>query len=593
MKRGLNQVLFQFTPGKTFDNTEDNAIEKVIQIKGDNIDNVDKQNLVNRIYQSSQQWEGGATGFLPPEEDNYEIVKPEAVISQVFPLVFRCKKCKKVHDYSNDRDELRGSNGVSCERDNCDGKLTQIHHVMVCGNCSEIQNLYVPYCNDHGRQYIQLDDRPDRYANFKWVCKICDETVREGVWGKCFNCDSNMEPTVHRASKAYRVHSLKRVDIDYHYSIDPDSQESREKSDVALGAYFGVFDHPHETIGDIMSLGGRESTKEEDLMEEEELGEEEIEALKRRAPNFFKDDNEKRNIIETSQSLQEDNGQMISQNLMNYLLTLEEIDIETLAESNVSVDESARDMMENRGIEEIRLTSELPILTAVYGYHRTFDDPENDDYPQMRAFPWLSSENDRKRPVYAKNTETEAVFVTLDPERVAEWLQENDLIDEEIEDKGREELKALIYNKMESIEPYDTVNEYSEVSVYVHRLLHTMSHQLMKSGSLLSGLEETSLAEFLFPEALTFAIYANQSQSYTAGGLYTLVDRDLDRWLKNAYREGQYCIYDPVCSNQGGSCHACTHIGEVGCQYFNQNLSRATLFGREAGTDDINGYWRE
>jgi hypothetical protein len=464
---------------------------------------------------------------------------------------------------------------------------------MVCGNCSEIQNLYVPYCNDHGRQYIQLDDRPDRYANFKWVCKICDETVREGVWGKCFNCDSNMEPTVHRASKAYRVHSLKRVDIDYHYSIDPDSQESREKSDVALGAYFGVFDHPHETIGDIMSLGGRESTKEEDLMEEEELGEEEIEALKRRAPNFFKDDNEKRNIIETSQSLQEDNGQMISQNLMNYLLTLEEIDIETLAESNVSVDESARDMMENRGIEEIRLTSELPILTAVYGYHRTFDDPENDDYPQMRAFPWLSSENDRKRPVYAKNTETEAVFVTLDPERVAEWLQENDLIDEEIEDKGREELKALIYNKMESIEPYDTVNEYSEVSVYVHRLLHTMSHQLMKSGSLLSGLEETSLAEFLFPEALTFAIYANQSQSYTAGGLYTLVDRDLDRWLKNAYREGQYCIYDPVCSNQGGSCHACTHIGEVGCQYFNQNLSRATLFGREAGTDDMNGYWRE
>lgn len=594
MKRGLNQVLFQFTPGKTFDNPHDNAIEQVVNIEGDELENIDKQNLVNSIYYSAEDWDGGSTGFLPPDESNYAIIKPDKVISRVFPLVMRCKICGKVHDYSREREELQDSDNILCERDKCEGALTQIHHVLVCGDCSSIQNIYVPGCSEHGKKFIKLDDRADRYKNFKWVCKICDEVIGESLYGKCFDCDNTrMDATVHRASKAYRIHSMKKVDIEYSYSrTDEDSKENQEKSKVALGAYFGTFDHPQSTIENIMSLGGRDESNEQNLLKEDAIGEEQIEALKKNMPNLFEGDSKKRNIIQTVENLREDD-ELVSQNLMNYLLTLEEIDLDTVGGSKISISESSKDLMKDRGIDKIRLTSELPILTAVYGYHRTFDNPDKDHYPQLRSFNWVQSDGERKRPVYAKNTKTEAVFVTLDPEKVAKWLKSNNLIDETIDDKTKEQIKALVYNKMEPINPYETVNGYSDVSMYVHKLLHTMAHQMMKSGSLLSGLEETSLAEFLFPETLTFVIYANQSQSYTAGGLYTLVDRDIDRWLKNAYREGRYCIYDPVCSDQGGSCHACTHIGEVGCQYFNQNLSRATLFGEEAGTDDISGYWSD
>jgi len=59
---------------------------------------------------------------------------------------------------------------------------------------------------------------------------------------------------------------------------------------------------------------------------------------------------------------------------------------------------------------------------------------------------------------------------------------------------------------------------------------------------------------------------------------YDEQEKVLVEWL-NAIRDNQHCIYDPVCYERESSCHACTHLPETSCRYFNLNLSRSLLFG--------------
>jgi hypothetical protein len=49
-------------------------------------------------------------------------------------------------------------------------------------------------------------------------------------------------------------------------------------------------------------------------------------------------------------------------------------------------------------------------------------------------------------------------------------------------------------------------------------------------------------------------------------------------WL-SSIRQTRRCVYDPVCYEREGGCHACTHLAETSCRFFNLNLSRAFLFG--------------
>jgi hypothetical protein len=115
----------------------------------------------------------------------------------------------------------------------------------------------------------------------------------------------------------------------------------------------------------------------------------------------------------------------------------------------------------------------------------------------------------------------------------------------------------------------------------------------MQRASVHSGIEETSFAEYLFTDALATAIYSNNTQNYTAGGLFTLTDRNLDDWLLSTLNQGERCMYDSTCAEiRGGACHACLHISEIGCQHFNKNLSRIDLYGERIAKDAPTGFWK-
>jgi hypothetical protein len=587
MKRGLSQVLFQFMPGKTFDNPENDTIERVKGIKSKDItDEVNAEYLINSVRAKVDNWDGPEVGFLPAEMEFWTIQKPKNVITEVFPLTFRCRNCGHVVDHTYDRSDL-ASDSVVCS---CcgSGRLWQIHHVMVCDECSEIDPIPVPRCrNDHAGSKIILDDNAERYKNFRWKCGICNTEITQGLYRSC-DCDNSMRPTVHRASMAYRIHSFTDVHIHHHYDLEEDSDELETVREVAQGASLGLFDHPDTKISDLVESETEGERGVADILNDDTLTEEQKEALKDKYGDMAEDSRQLNEVQNRVRELIDDDREL-SRNHLNFLRTVEEIETERVDEF---LDGSAQPVdwetaMADTGVAELRLTSEFPILSAVFGYHRTFDDPQESHYPAIRSFPQKGD----GLPIYAAPTETEAILLSLDPRAVANWLYENNLVSEDPDRLADPEISALIYNQMDPVEPYSEISQQDDVTQYVHGLLHTISHELIKEAAKLSGIERTSLAEFLFPEALSLAIYSNHTESFTIGGLYTLVERNLENWFSDVRQESKYCLYDPVCAEQDGSCHACTHISEVSCQHFNQNLSRGHLFGDATTDRDATGYW--
>jgi hypothetical protein len=411
-----------------------------------------------------------------------------------------------------------------------------------------------------------------------------------------------MQPTVHRASKSYNVHHIKDIHIQHEYE--------RENDDViklALGATLGVFDHPETTIEDLLESSSNDQEAIQELIEDDTIGDDQREELRQKYSHLFEED-EASKVIDRVEELVDDDDWYLTQTHLNYLEMLENTktdDASDLVNEFSITEQNYNGMINGYGFDNIRLTSDFPILTAVYGYSRTYENPDTGEYPRLRAFP----QKEDGVPIYATKTSTEAALFRLDPLQVARWLAENNLLhrEEKAEETDspkselgqsinpdtldRTEARALLYNIISSVEPYDDISEYDGPTKYLHGLLHTISHELLKEAALLSGIERTSLAEFLFPETLTIAIYSNQTESFTIGGLYTLVERNLEDWLASAVDETKHCLYDPVCAEQGGTCHACTHISEIGCQHFNQNLSRGYLFADANRKEELKGFW--
>lgn len=126
----------------------------------------------------------------------------------------------------------------------------------------------------------------------------------------------------------------------------------------------------------------------------------------------------------------------------------------------------------------------------------------------------------------------------------------------------------------------------------VRTLLHTVSHLLLRHVEW-SGFDPESIGDYLLPETLSLILYSNRYTGFTIGGLITLFEQRLLHWLQAAYDEGARCLYDPFCIDEGGACAGCLHR-RYNCEFFNQDLSRAVLYGgiTANGWPIKSGYWR-
>ena len=229
------------------------------------------------------------------------------------------------------------------------------------------------------------------------------------------------------------------------------------------------------------------------------------------------------------------------------------------------------------GLSRVALVADYPIVTATYGFSRAEYSPNE---CRLNPFPPDPSHGGRI-PLFVDQVQADALLLGLNGERVSEWLIRNGFAPTLPNGSNpADALRAYFVQLFDDLSLRQTLGVDRPHARMVFGLLHTLSHFAVRQSALLCGLDRTSLSEYLLPRALTVAIYCNHRFGATIGALTALFEQSLAEWL-NAIRETRRCVYDPVCRDREGNCHACTHLAETSCRFFNLNLSRSFLFGGE------------
>ena len=250
-------------------------------------------------------------------------------------------------------------------------------------------------------------------------------------------------------------------------------------------------------------------------------------------------------------------------------------------------------LIDKLGINDIQVSEFVQIVNYTYGFTRVRSQPEGSD-GSLRL-------NGFGGKVYTNILETEGLLVEFDLLKIYKWLVENDVVSDDVEIDNERDAKVWFMEniKLESITPFSTITgENNRITKAVYSLLHTISHLMIISAGVNSGLSRDSLSEIIFPEAGSIFIYPTSSEGVVLGSVSGMFETSLQLFLEGALKDNEICTFDPVCStNQNGACVACTYLNEVACTHFNKDLSRSYLYG---GSIKINneeivikkGFWK-
>jgi hypothetical protein len=274
------------------------------------------------------------------------------------------------------------------------------------------------------------------------------------------------------------------------------------------------------------------------------------------------------------------------------------------ATQKTQLEARTKDMLDLLGIDEMGLIREFDLCRFTYGYTRVNATPDldkrNTKMPvRLNLFPSLP--NGRK-PIYAVTQANEAFYVRLKADDVYRWLRAIEPTDLFEWHSGMEKrIGAFILERSVRFERF-LANlrkaEPAKTYLYVYTLLHTYAHILMKEIAEHSGLDVSSLGEYIFPVDLAFVVYRNGT-TMDLGNLSSLWRNDNVHFLERVLAPRTLlCSSGSLCGQEGGgACPDCIMIPETSCIAQNQLLSRAVLGGgsapREDGThkhDRIAGY---
>ena len=616
MTRGKQQILFNYLPGKTFDFDKSNRLAQITSIRGMQKTDLNVDLVLQAVKRYASAWQENLAGiFHRLHPDQVVLLEPQKVYSQTYPKVLWCqeKSCGYVFE-SNAR--------VDGACPNCKKKrLIQLRWIKV-HRCGHIEPLTPPYhcpnCNGISGRF-RLDTRgSERINGFRWICRKCKKPTPL-FGGYCRGCDwkemtgetenrlRQMNIEVHRAGRTYYPHYVELLN-------QPGSEMNAflETDDWQLvtAAYF--LELPQTQGQSLMGFvkQRRQSNQAQfELSEAEEsqlraMGytDEQIEQYRQMQESLkgnWQTSPQNQSTADIGQTLVEQTGvsgeiwRNAGQEMLEAVLpaetghsTQELFGLDNPSPNQQTAGQIARHM----GIERLTLTTDFPMTLATFGFSRVAYEP---DECRLNAFP-ADGDHQGKFPIFVDVVQADAIIVRLDAERVWGWLKTNDfsptLPNATNPAVARQAYFVQMFNNIPLRQRL--TNDEAEARM-VFGLLHTMSHLFVRRASLLCGLDKTSLAEYVLPRALTFAIYCNHSHGETIGALASLFEQSLAEWLSQVQNDTRRCVYDPVCHQQhGGNCHACTHLAETSCRFFNLNLGRCFLFGgldEELG--DIKGYF--
>jgi len=241
------------------------------------------------------------------------------------------------------------------------------------------------------------------------------------------------------------------------------------------------------------------------------------------------------------------------------------------------------------GLERMVLIRGLPICEYTFGYSRVSADPiyhrnfSGQDYAvpvRLNAFSRLPT---GLHPIYALEQNNEALYVRLDPNRVAAWLSANGVADV----PAPEDLGAAYLERYADFGPFleafrtreGGVAADRELPPLVYLLLHTLAHQMVHAVSDLSGLDRSGIGEHLFPADLSFVVY-RKGMTPDLGNISAMWRNHSHEFLERLVDPRMLrCGSGSLCDHRGGACPSCVMTPDVVCIASNQLLSRAALRG--------------
>ncbi|KYP80105.1 hypothetical protein AYW79_11945 [Ferroacidibacillus organovorans] len=602
-RRARSQVFFKYLPGSVF-------YANRFWRKVDELDlrefTQSREYLVNEVLQFKNNWSANSqlsVDVYPDRSDSFFFGEVTRVTYSLFPLVFYCNKCSNTHSYRT-LNEIRVSNPkLNCQY--CkQGRLQQYPYALIHQN-GDIQPLRVKLLSgsDWSSQHngLKMNDTR-RFTTATWV------DYKRRISLGSLGTRATTLPRV-PGSKAF-LSGTNLGDGDVHYpviksfvNLQNDILEKRKQQDefpqIQLAALLQLesLDIEHfsrnfekgtekDVLSDIMKLA-KDSDREVLLRLLGEKGikldadsngiEDEVNAL------FG--GNAPRERVMSDRSLHEFVFTWYENNGLSLASSMHEAQQEHDAVREAQV-ARAQTEAQNLGVSSLMLVEKLPVLTLGLGFTRKTYDRE-----EAILNPFRQRIDGKERVVIpVLKNENEAIVFKLDPQRILAWLHVNGTTNPPILTASTQQgAHAYLYERfVYSSVPDDEISrivlrdcigsENYLISVMSFRLLHTILHLLLQAGKSVLGLDIDSISEYLFPSALSGAIYVSKLQGGGMGALVSAFESDLSRWLRNAYDKSQSCLYDPVCHEHGGACHACQYV-KFSCRYFNHGLSRNLLTG--------------
>ncbi len=587
MLRSHSQILYSYLPGAVFRH-EERVYGKVVTVDGDRLTGLNEAVIYEEIASYLERWPEDQRHDLPLPKDlrknDYRIIRPDLVRWELFPLVFECSRrsCARVVSFRS-FDDLAKS--PACKR--CGGPLQQLRFYSA-HNCGQIRAMNVPRCTSHGYDERSFDNTGS-FLTATWRCHGpgCDGGVVHRTNMSPSNCGSfpgrdnvvRMRAHTLDDSRAYQAHSIDLVNIDS--SVFQTYQKHPARAQIAIAHFLGLIEGIKDGMRDVDtgSVGERMSAQKWAAKEAQYramgLDEGEIAALRKsKGPA----DSGVAAVTGVSQEVLEaagrnrpfyeraavfDRAEVPRFTLHDQLHRARERGDATQEAAISASTALAADM----GIEELAVTWEFPVAKVSFGYTREQHTPGG---AAIRGFRH-PRQHEGKYPVFAVSSSTEALLVTLSARDVLGFLYHRGEIATEpaSEDAARRQLLEVFAAEGTHPAPAETIR----------LLTHTLSHLLLRGlddGQV--GFAEASLAEWLVPEALTFAVYANTLKDFTLGALWTLLNNRSLSWLRAVVDRCGRCENDPICYEQSPrSCERCSYL-TFGCRLFNDGLDRKVLY---------------
>ena len=616
MKRGKAQSLYKYLPDSWIDfsvrgKDRKQYIAKVDHWNSEKLDGINSKRLIRTVNHAVQSYAaqgmGGSSvnpvsGFgAELTQENCDILTPKVsdvergIIAKISPLTFYCKKCKKVYQFNSEDSYNRNHR---CK--NCHIELTQFRQIYFC-KCGYATDKH-PRCLNHGFNDLYWD------GEYNFTCRSCKKKIP--MQAKCPECNAILGAKVALDPSQFFTYSLSLIDL-----IDEKLERFISETDygkyITIAYFLGKIarEQLEEVINKGITTDPEEYTREYEKNFQMFMGVFHDENTAANAAKAMTDQNcgnsytpiieeIKGKLFTTTGNIDRLAEMILEHSMVNELkdhATLETA-IKVAQSLNTNANpESFKEIAKRFGIHHVRACDKIPFVFCSYGYTRVKS--EYEDGVQLHAF---KEEKNGKKNIYATSMNTEGVLFEFDRMAILQWLIKNEFLDSgNAPDLNSEEsVKLWFINniKPEEIHPFTSISqETTPETYYVYRLIHSISHLLIRAAADIGGLGKDSISEYIFPGIPAVLIYVQNSQGFNLGSLFNTFEAYFDKWLLRANSSAQKCVFDPICIERHKACTGCLFLNEVSCQHFNKDLDRSLIIGHvdKQTKKQVIGFWEE